>query len=135
MGKWARKLLLFAALSVVTSRTFAQDLMIGTFLPCDQSGVDPDPNNAEDNFSCPILDQNILQCYSTAQLCDGSRICSGGSDEGDNLVALECDPINNLLRGQFACSPGIFVQLSDLCDGNRNCDNGDDETTTICESE
>ena len=129
MERWARKLLLFAALSIIARRTFAQDLNIGNARPCQQSGADPDPNNAEDNLSCPNVNPNILMCYSRAQLCDGSTFCNGGSDEGANLVALEC------ANSRFACTPGVFVTLDQLCDGDANCVNGDDETTTICESE
>ena len=133
MGAWARKLLLFAVLSIVCRRTFAQDEIIGNSRPCERPGNDPDPNNPTDNLSCPNLDPNTLQCYRQDQLCDGVTNCIGGSDESTDLVALQCDSTNPN-RGTFSCSPGENVPLTALCDGNRNCTAGDDETTTLCES-
>lgn len=44
----------------------------------------------EDNLSCPRIDQT-LQCYNKTMLCDGTPFCSGGSDEGANLVSLDCE--------------------------------------------
>lgn len=43
----------------------------------------------EDNLSCPRLDE-ALQCYTQAELCNGIQDCDGGSDEGQDLVSLEC---------------------------------------------
>ncbi|CAI8032806.1 hypothetical protein GBAR_LOCUS18527, partial [Geodia barretti] len=63
----------------------------------------------------------------------GPPFCSGGSDEGLNLAALDCDS-GDPAGSTFACSPGIEVSASTLCDGNRDCPGGDDETTTICEN-
>ena len=63
---------------------------IGLTLPCQAEGFDPDSNNPSDNLSCPNTDPTILECYSMAQLCDGVGDCDGGSDEGDDLVALDC---------------------------------------------
>ena len=128
MGAWARKVLLFAVLSVVGRRTLAQDQIIGNNRPCEQPANDPDPNNPTDNLSCPNTNPNILQCYRQDQLCDGTQDCPGGSDESVNLVALECSD------QRFACSPGVFVPLTALCNGTDECVGGDDETTTICES-
>ena len=42
-----------------------------------------------DNLSCPRSD-GALQCYARSALCDTTRLCAGGSDEGDNLNALDC---------------------------------------------
>ena len=44
----------------------------------------------EDNLSCPRIDDD-LQCYNKTMLCDGTQFCSGGSDEGANLVSLDCE--------------------------------------------
>ena len=52
-------------------------------------GQNPD-ENAIDNLSCPNLNPNELDCYSQAQLCDGITDCTGGSDEGNNIVSLVC---------------------------------------------
>ena len=43
-----------------------------------------------DNLSCP-RDDGTLQCYSRSQLCNGNQDCVGGSDEGLNLNALDCE--------------------------------------------
>lgn len=54
---------------------------IGTYKPC---GVD--------NLSCPRLNDSFpLECYTRGMLCDGDNFCTGGSDEGENLVALDCE--------------------------------------------
>ena len=49
-----------------------------------------------DNLSCPRSDPDSesLQCITTSQLCDGSTLCSGGQDEGDNLSTLDCKEAN-----------------------------------------
>ena len=46
-----------------------------------------------DNLSCPRSDPDSqsLQCISASQLCDGSNLCSGGQDEGENLSTLDCE--------------------------------------------
>ena len=84
-----RKVVLVCLLLAVVQRTVGQSLTIGNDLPCEQSGVDPDANNDRDNLSCPRVD-DVLQCYSRDMLCDGTEFCQGGSDEGENLNALEC---------------------------------------------
>ena len=84
-----RKVVLFCLLLAVIQRTIGQGL-IGVALPCEAPGEDPDPNDPENNFSCPIQDQTILECYSRAELCNGNPFCMGGSDEGTDLVSLEC---------------------------------------------
>ena len=85
----ARKVTLLCLLLAVVRRTAGQGT-IGGSLPCEAAGQDPDANNDADNLSCPNLDPNVLQCYSEAELCNGNNFCNGGSDEGTNLVALEC---------------------------------------------
>ena len=84
-----RKVVLVCLLLAVVQRTVGQSLTIGNDLPCEQPGEDPDANNDRDNLSCPLFDDD-LQCYSRAMLCDGTQFCQGGSDEGENLNALEC---------------------------------------------
>ena len=41
-----------------------------------------------DNLSCEFGE--TLRCYSREQLCNGTRDCLTGSDEGDNIAALDC---------------------------------------------
>ena len=89
MTAQGRKRVLFCLLLALAQRAAGQDLLIGNQRPCQDPASDPDPNNPTDNLSCPRLD-TVLQCYGQDQLCDGTRQCDGGSDEGDNLVALTC---------------------------------------------
>ena len=56
----------------------AYDPEIGSRLPC-----------GDDNLSCPRLD-GVLECYNRSMLCDDEVFCMGGSDEGQDLVALNC---------------------------------------------
>ena len=84
----ARKLVLLFLLFAVARRTAGQGISGQTF-PCEAAGEDPNPNDPEDNLSCPGL-TNDLVCYSRAELCSGIPFCSGGSDEGLNLLALDC---------------------------------------------
>ena len=98
-----RKVVLICLLLAVVQRTVGQSLTIGNDLPCEEPGEDPDPNHDRDNLSCPLLDPNELQCYSRDMLCDGNEDCCVmatktamcGSDEGTNLVALECSKLQN----------------------------------------
>ena len=83
-----RNVVLFCLLLAVVRRASGQGL-IGIELPCQDPNIDPDPDNFRDNFSCPRLDE-ALQCYSFDELCDDIALCEGGSDEGMDLVALEC---------------------------------------------
>lgn len=85
----ARKVTLLCLLLAVVRRAAGQGT-IGGSLPCEGPGQNPDPNNDADNLSCPNTDQTILQCYSEAELCNGIPFCNGGSDEGTDLVALDC---------------------------------------------
>ena len=50
-------------------------------LPCEADGEDPDPENPMDNLSCPFSDE-VLQCISLSEICDGESVCFGGYDEG-----------------------------------------------------
>ena len=92
-----RNVVLVFLLLAVVQRTVSQgsgegsgqSFSNGNDLPCEQPGEDPDPNNDRDNLSCPVLDDE-LQCYSRGMLCDGNQDCTGGSDEGVNIEALEC---------------------------------------------
>ena len=45
-----------------------------------------------DNLSCPRSDPDSqsLQCIAASELCDGSNLCSGGQDEGENLFTVDC---------------------------------------------
>lgn len=45
-----------------------------------------------DNLSCPRKDpvNEPLQCYTTAELCDGVAFCADRSDEGGAVAALGC---------------------------------------------
>ena len=55
---------------------------IGFDLPC---GVD--------NLSCPRignLSEIPLRCFRRQELCNGLPFCDGGTDEGLNIVSLEC---------------------------------------------
>ena len=85
-----RKTFLFYVLLLAVAQCVAGQGQIGRAFPCQTPGEDPDQNFAEDNLSCPNLDQNQLDCYSRAELCDGDPFCTGSSDEGIDIVALEC---------------------------------------------
>lgn len=105
MAALDNKLVVLYLFLAVAHRVVGQDLQIGNRRPCQDPGFDPDPNNPEDNLSCPLLNPNLLQCYSEAQLCDGDEFCDGGSDEGDNVVALEC---GKLSTGRLKTLTGIM---------------------------
>ena len=105
-----RKAVLVCLLLAVVQRTVGQRFSIGNDLPCEEPGEDPDPNNDRDNFSCPLVDPNALQCYSRDMLCDGNEFCDGGSDEGTNLVALECSKLRSngsatASKAAHSCNP------------------------------
>ena len=88
MGR--KVLVVFCLFLAVVQHAIGQS-PIGRALPCQAPDEDPDPQNPEDNLSCPVLDQSILICYSRNQLCDGVSDCVvGSSDEGENLVSLDC---------------------------------------------
>ena len=65
------------------------------------------------NLSCPRTDPDTetLQCISTSQLCDGTELCSGGQDEGDNIAALDCKQYNSILHLELPLesSHGLLV--------------------------
>ena len=65
------------------------------------------------NFSCPRTDPDseTLQCISTSQLCDGSGLCSGGQDEGDNLAKLDCKRRCSLPVVEAA----VLIVVASLC--------------------
>ena len=89
-----RKVVLFCLLLTVAQRVVGQS-SVGVELPCQAPSSDPDPNNPRDNLSCPNTDPSILECYSRAELCNNVQFCTGGSDEGADLVALECRKLLN----------------------------------------
>ena len=43
-----------------------------------------------DNLSCEFVSPGGTFCYSRSELCNGNRVCLTGSDEGDNIAALDC---------------------------------------------
>lgn len=43
-----------------------------------------------DNLSCEFVAPGGTFCYARSELCDNNRICLTGSDEGDNIAALDC---------------------------------------------
>ena len=87
--KVVRGQLVMLLLLLAVARRVAGQGIIGALFPCEEPGEDPDDTNPVDNFSCPIV-TGALVCYNTSQLCDDVDFCAGGSDEGNNLVALEC---------------------------------------------
>ena len=88
-----RKVVLFCLLLAVVQRALGQGI-IGSTLPCEAPGEDPDPNNPEDNLSCPFQDQSIMRCYSRTELCNGAQFCAGSTDEGVNIVSLNCSKLS-----------------------------------------
>ena len=48
--------------------------------------------NVSDNLSGPpsLESDGLLRCYSQNELCNQVQFCSTGSDEGNNVVALDC---------------------------------------------
>ena len=94
-----RKSVLFFLLLAVVQRASGQG-SIGSELPCEADGENPDPDNL-DNFSCPIPNQAILECYSRAQVCDGMNFCEGGADEGITTASLECSELLFFLENDF----------------------------------
>ena len=43
-----------------------------------------------DNLSCEFVAPGGTFCYFRSELCNGNRVCLTGSDEGDNIAALDC---------------------------------------------
>ena len=73
-----------------------QTLEIGNADPCAAELGVPSPS---DNLSCEFVAPGGTGCYSRSELCNGDRICLTGSDEGDNIAALDCKiTINNYYR-------------------------------------
>ena len=69
-------------LLVIGLEAVAGQGQIGFDLPC-----------GEDNLSCPRfvnISQRPLECYVWEDLCDGVEFCEDGTDEGRNIVSLEC---------------------------------------------
>jgi hypothetical protein len=65
-----------------------QTLEIGNDDPCAaELGV----ASPSDNLSCEFVAAGGTLCYSRSELCNGDRICFTGSDEGDNIPALDCE--------------------------------------------
>ena len=89
----ARKVVLLCLLLAVARRTAGQGVIAETF-PCEDPAQDPNPNDPRDNLSCPRLTDELV-CYSRAELCNGGiPFCPGGSDEGADLIALDCKSRN-----------------------------------------
>ena len=65
----------------------AQDLTIANDDPCAVSLGVPSPS---DNLSCEFSTPGQEACYARSQLCNGVNFCLTGSDEGDNIAALDC---------------------------------------------
>ena len=91
-----RKAVLLCLLAAV-QRAVGQS-PIGASLPCEAVGEDPDQNNPRDNLACPSF--SGLQCFSSAQLCDGPNDCPGGTDEGFAPGFAGC---GKLTYGQTRC--------------------------------
>ena len=64
----------------------AQDLTIANDDPCAARLGQDSPS---DNLSCEFSTGD-LECYPRSQLCNGVSFCLTGSDEGDNIAALDC---------------------------------------------
>ena len=110
-----------------------------------------------DNFSCPRignLSEIPLRCFRRQELCNGLPFCEGGTDEGLNIVSLECKMTTITIfiyisfslcvcagipgrpeDSVFRCEPDNPVPMSALCNGVNDCGLGNDETTALCESQ
>ena len=88
-----RKFLLIFILSLIARRGSGQGIIGATF-PCEDLIPNPNPNDNTDNLSCPNTDQSVLVCYPRSELCNDVQFCAGGSDEGRDLVALDCKSID-----------------------------------------
>ena len=87
-----------------------QTLDIGNDDPCaEELGV----SSPSDNLSCEFVVPGGMRCYSRSELCNGDQICLTGSDEGDNIAALDCKIAINVC---FTLISGI---LCSKCVGNR----------------
>ena len=64
----------------------AQNLTIANYDPCAAQLGQASPS---DNLSCEFSTTG-LRCYPRSQLCNGVNFCVTGSDEGDNIAALDC---------------------------------------------
>ena len=74
-----------------------QTQTINSTLPQIRQIGEDDPCAAElgvpslsDNLSCEFAPQGFARCYNRSELCNGDRFCFTGSDEGENIPALDC---------------------------------------------
>jgi hypothetical protein len=117
-------------LALIVSSGRAQNFTIANDDPCAQQLGVPTPS---DNISCEF--GGGVTCYLRSELCDGTTFCPTGSDEGENIAALDCGGTRSgTFIDVFTCTSGENVELFQLCDGNRDCGAGDDETTPLCEN-
>ena len=65
-----------------------QTLVIGNDDPCAAELGVPSPS---DNLSYEFVAPGGTFCYSRSELCNGNPIFLTGSDEGDNIAALDCE--------------------------------------------
>ena len=68
-------------LVLVLFNAVAGQSIIGSRLPCEEEGRDPNEENERDNLSCPFSDE--LDCFSSSNLCD----CMDAQEEGSGLEA------------------------------------------------
>ena len=102
-----RKIVLFNLLLTIVQRATAQGV-IGRELPCEAPDRDPDPNNPEDNLSCPFGDTS---CFPMTQLCDGISTCLGSIDEGVNIAPLDCSKFSTV----HACCARSIINPRRAC--------------------
>ena len=81
----------------ILSRGQAQILTIDDLEPQARDIASDDPCAAElgvaspsDNLSCEFVVPGGTRCYFRDELCNDNNICLTGSDEGDNIAALDC---------------------------------------------
>ena len=84
-------LLVLAVISSGQAQNLAmQTLTIGNDDPCaSELGV----LSPSDNLSCEFVHPGGTHCYLRSELCNGVSFCSTGSDEGDNIAALDCESV------------------------------------------
>ncbi|KAJ8736176.1 hypothetical protein PYW08_006832 [Mythimna loreyi] len=63
-------------------------------------------------------------CVPRDWLCDGTKDCPAGEDEG--AACIKCD------ESEYRCSSGGCILKRWLCDGYSDCPNGEDEHVEMC---